>query len=119
MKDAKIIDFFSRRNMEDDGQDIEKNTKTIEENGKYLGSLPKEQGDRLRKENTRLKSRQEQIDAMAYHWANDYNTHLEDMLNQLKKNKVTLKNFDPETHDLYIDEDGHLWAVTLEGDFDE
>lgn len=110
MKDAKVIDLFSRKDMNDHQQDTSL-TDVVASKGKFVGTLSEEKSKAYRLRMKHLTGRGEQIDAMAEKWQADYQEYIMEVYSELQDFGVEFEDFDPMTQDVAIDEAGKMWIV--------
>lgn len=115
MKDqkGKVIDFFSKADMNDHGQDTEKNDEITAKLGRFIGALSPRDTEAYLASTTALKVRSEQISAMVQKWEQDYFKHVQHTYSLLHLMGIKEADFDPEKQDVMVGEDGKVWIVDL------
>jgi len=110
-----VYDFFSRRNMRDLAQqDYKRNEETVNERGRYIGVLPKNETKVVRDLVDQLGRKKAQIDQLVAEWNTLYEGYAFMMSGVLALLNVDMDEFHPETDDIYVDKDGHVWIVKRE-----
>lgn len=108
MKD-NVVDFFTRRNMNELAP--VSSDAAIDQLGRYLGVLTPQNTEYARHLTTQLAQKRAQIDAMIDQWQflyNDYALFMSDMLTFLKVREGVIN---PSEDDIYVDNEGHVWAI--------
>ena len=109
---GRVYDYFSKRNMESLArQDYAKNDKIADERGRYIGVLPKNEAKVLRDTVDQLARKKAQIDGLIDEFHTIYEGYSYMLAGALALLKINPDSFDPRTHDLYVDKNGHAWIV--------
>lgn len=107
-KMAKILSLKTRKQL--GGQDFEENDRLVTEKGFYIGVLPKDEAAYFRNLQEELVNLQVKINQLNEEFEAVYGRYLKDIQYTLIRFKY-ISNFDPETEQLFIGEDGHMWTV--------
>lgn len=113
MKKGKVVDMFSRTAMDVNQQNTKANDKLTEEHGRYIGSVHKDTAEEIRNRMQSLNSRSMQIEAMIQGWETDYKAHMLNLYSIMKMLGVKVEDFNPQTQEVMISENGDMWIVDL------
>lgn len=105
---AKILSLKTRKLL--GGQDFEENDRLVTEKGLYIGVLPKAEAAYFRNSQDELVNRQVKINQLTEEFEAVYGRYLNGIQHTLIRFKY-ISNFDPETEELFIGEDGHMWTI--------
>ena len=108
-KMAKILSLKTGKQL--GGQDFEENDRLVTEKGFHIGVLPKDEVAYFRNLQEELVNRQVKINQLNEEFEAVYVRYLNDIQHTLIRFKY-ISNFDPETEELFIGEDGHMWTVS-------
>lgn len=116
MGKSKVVDMFSRKQMDDHGQDTEANDEVARSRGTFIGALSKETAERLTSQMRTLNGRGEQLNAMSEQWQQDFAAHVADLHRELMAIGMKASDFDAETQDIALGKDGKVWVVNAPQD---
>ncbi|MGV8980525.1 hypothetical protein [Clostridium sp.] len=106
---CKVISLKSRNQL--GGNDYKKNDELASRKGDYIGMLPLTVAKELRELQANLNMEEIQINQLVEEFDEHYKQYLYEIGTTLKKYNYVTNSFNPETKQLLIGEDGHMWVV--------
>jgi hypothetical protein len=106
---CKVISLKSR--MQLGGSDCKENDEIANRKGEYIGMLPLKVAKDLRELQDNLNIEVIQINQLTEEFEEHHKLYLYEIGTILKKYHYIVNSYNPETKQLLIGEDGHMWVV--------
>lgn len=113
-KKAKIFNFFTKQPIVP--EEVKENTERINDGfGTYIGVLPKNLNDPLQTLGKELDVKRAQLERMTSHFTELTQEYYMQIYNGLVALGVDPDAIDMSKTDVFVDEEGHIWLVPMEG----
>ena len=114
-----VYDFFSGKSLDEINNALREAEKTnpehlanlVEQHGKYLGCIPSYDAKTIRDHMDRMNFLIKQGISVAEEVNRAYFVYLEMLTYALTFLNYDLEKFDPNTMNVYVDSDGHVWIM--------
>ncbi|GCD12245.1 hypothetical protein [Clostridium tagluense] len=106
---SEVISLKSGKKL--GGNNYKQNDEIANTKGEYIGMLPLTVAKELRELQDNLNIEEIQINQLIEEFEGHYKQYLYEIGTTLKKYNYIINSYNPETKQLLIGEDGHMWVV--------
>ena len=106
---CKVISLKSRKKLSE--KNCNENDEIASKKGEFIGMLPLKVAKELRKLQDNLNIEVIQINQLVEIFEEHHKQYLYEIGTTLKKYNYVISSYNPQTNQLLIGEDGHMWVV--------